>query len=486
MRRLWLCTATVAVASSAQQCLSDADLARIAAAGQSALELGGAQPYNVTTEGSLGAFDFSFAPANYTHSGVNPSSRYVVPRLGPWREGDLGGDSFLNWGIGEVTTLTSRMALVVVMCTPPPTLLWSLEAAVLYRLKLLAGSHQPGASISNTENSATVAPAARADAPLLVIMTADAATEAAVRSAFAPLARISSSSSSSSSSNSLNVATIVINGTSSLLNFGVDPLGDGCDIFQLCMRVHASAAQTAAADFQSYLGRRFPLLVVEPTFAGADAPLYPVADRPMRQGETTEAGLEARRGVLADAVARRMMQGVVAPAHRLVATVPFAPVELDKRRCLLDGKYHPYGTGNCYGTSSDGRYTLSQPYTLPAGDVSSLVTVVVGANHVATGNAADAQLLYGKAVTVNPGGLAGSAEFYLGDAALPADAGLFAFAFAENCTGLATAFCTAVEPQQGGAAGQLLRFEAYLDNESGTRPSMGLVHPVALVFAPAA
>ena len=30
-----------------------------------------------------------------------------------------------------------------------------------------------------------------------------------------------------------------------------------------------------------------------------------------------------------------------------------------RRRCLLDKTYHPYGSGNCYGTSSDGRYTLS-------------------------------------------------------------------------------------------------------------------------------
>jgi hypothetical protein len=144
------------------QCLSDAELARIAEAGSQALE---GQKYSVATKGALGKFDFSFAPANYTKSGVNPSSRYVVPRLGPWREGDLGGNSFLNWGIGEVTTLTSRQALVVVMCTPPPVLLWTLETAILYRLNLTA-NHQPGASISNTENSATI-PAAKVDARCL-------------------------------------------------------------------------------------------------------------------------------------------------------------------------------------------------------------------------------------------------------------------------------------------------------------------------------
>jgi hypothetical protein len=149
--------------SSGAQCLSDAELARVADLAQEALESGGgpspsppspSQRYNVTRKGALGAFDFSFAPANYTHSGVNPSSRYIVPRLGPWREGDLGGESFLNWGIGEVTTMTSRMAVVAVICTPPPVLLWSLEAAVLYRLNL-STSISPGASISNTENSAT-------------------------------------------------------------------------------------------------------------------------------------------------------------------------------------------------------------------------------------------------------------------------------------------------------------------------------------------
>ena len=113
------------------QCLTDLELAKIQTAGKVALQK---LAYNVTTGGLAGPFDFSFAPANYTGSGVNPSSRYIVPRLGPWREGDIGGDSFLNWGIGEVDTLTSRQALVVVMCTPPNVHFWSLEAAVLYRL----------------------------------------------------------------------------------------------------------------------------------------------------------------------------------------------------------------------------------------------------------------------------------------------------------------------------------------------------------------
>lgn len=135
-------------ASVSAQCLSDAELARIAGVGQRVLE---SDRYNVTSEGALGKLDFYAAPANFTHSGVNPSSRYMVPRLGPWREGDLGGKSFLNWGIGETTTMTSRMALVVLMCSPPPVRLWSLEAAILYRLNLLANK-QPGASISNTEN----------------------------------------------------------------------------------------------------------------------------------------------------------------------------------------------------------------------------------------------------------------------------------------------------------------------------------------------
>ena len=163
--------------------------------------------------------------------------------------------------------------------------------------------------------------------------------------------------------------------------------------------------------------------------------------------------------------------------------VSFHPVELNKRRCLLDRDYHPYGSGNCYGTSSDGRYTLSDQYTLPSGNMSSLVVVVVGTNHAATGNAADNQLLHDTTVVVNPEGLEGSADFYLGATAKPADAGLFAHAFAERCSvALFGPYCSKVDPQQGGAAGALLRLEAYLDNLSGTRPSFGLVHPVALVF----
>jgi hypothetical protein len=268
MRNIAMAALVACIQSGAwAQCLSDADLARIANAGKLVLE---GNQYAVTTQGLAGPFDFSFAPANYSGSGVNPSSRYVVPRLGPWREGDIGGDSFLNWGIGEVDTMTSRQALVVVMCTPPPVRLWSLETAILYRLNSTANL-QPGASISNTENSASI-PAAKQDTPLLVIMTPDKSTAAAVKTAF------------TLPGTHLTVATIVINGTSSLLNFGTKPVIQGCDIFQLCMRIHASPAQAATPTFQSYLDRRFPLLMIEPSFPGADQPLYPVQNRPMRRG----------------------------------------------------------------------------------------------------------------------------------------------------------------------------------------------------------
>lgn len=489
--RMLLLNAVIAIyaqldGAASAPCLSDKELARIAGEGKRHLEL---ERHSVTThsEATRLPFDFSFAPANYTNSGVNPSSRYIVPRLGPWAEGDLGGESFLNWGIGEVTPMTSRKAMVVVMCTPPPVRMWSLELAILYRLNLTESIHhnislQAGAPISNTENSATVAAAARETAPLLVIVTADRNTDAAVRGAF-----------SRAGLPSMNVATIVINGTSSLLNFGTQPIAEGCDLFQLCMRVHPSPSQAVADGFQEYLGRRFPLLMVEPSFPAADSPLYPIADRRMRHGVTTEAGLEQRRAVLEKAVVERMRQAAGLQLH---SHVTFAPVELDKRRCLLDSDYKPYRvSAGCFGTSSDGRYTLSDSYTLPQGtakqgggeNLTSLVIVVIGANHAATGNAADNQLLYEKTVVVNPEGLKGSAEHYLGSAATPADAGLFAYAFSAKCAASATGgFCSTIAPQQAGAAGPLLRLEAYLDTKSGTRPSMELVHPLALVFKAAA
>lgn len=93
-------------------CLSDGELAQAVDEAKRALE---AAKYSVTTQGRVGPLDFAFAPSNYTTAGVNPSSRYIVPRLGPWREGDIGGDSFLNWGIGEVDTLTSRQVLLSFM-----------------------------------------------------------------------------------------------------------------------------------------------------------------------------------------------------------------------------------------------------------------------------------------------------------------------------------------------------------------------------------
>lgn len=115
--------------------------------------------------------------------------------------------------------------------------------------------------------------------------------------------------------------------------------------------------------------------------------------------------------------------------------------------------------------------------------MASLVLVVLGANHAATGNAADNQLIHDTTVVANPEDMEGSAQFYLGSASKATDAGLFAFAFAERClVALSGPYCATVAPQKGNNTGALLRLEAYLDNQSGTRPSMGLVHPVALGF----
>jgi len=280
-----------------------------------------------------------------------------------------------------------------------------------------------------------------------------------------------------------NVVTITINGTKDLLKFGTKPLVQACDIFQLCMRVHASTAQFVTPDFQSYINRKFPLLLITPDFQSEDQPLYPLADRPMRIGPTTEGVLADRVNAVADAVVTRLLNGTAVPLI-LRATVDFHPVQLDKRRCLVDKNYHPYGSGNCYGTSSDGRYTLSNQYTLPEGNMSSLVVVVVGANHVVTGNTADMQLIHDTKVAINPEALTGSAEFYTaGGHADPQDASIFAYAFAEHCNNLTDGgFCATVGPQQGGAEGALLRLEAYLDTVSGTRPSAGLVHPRAMLF----
>ena len=56
------------------------DITVIAQAAKQVLE-GMQNKYNVTTSSPLGTeFDLRFAPANYTHAGVNPSSRYMLPR----------------------------------------------------------------------------------------------------------------------------------------------------------------------------------------------------------------------------------------------------------------------------------------------------------------------------------------------------------------------------------------------------------------------
>ena len=64
-------SSSASASASASPCLTDDELGRIAAAGQRALEQGrGGARYEVASKGSLGNFDFSFAPANYTHAGI--------------------------------------------------------------------------------------------------------------------------------------------------------------------------------------------------------------------------------------------------------------------------------------------------------------------------------------------------------------------------------------------------------------------------------
>ena len=76
---LLLLAAGITPTWASTQCLSDGQLKQIAEAGKQALQ---ALKYNVSDKSGLDGlpFDFSFAPANYSGSGVNPSSRYVVPR----------------------------------------------------------------------------------------------------------------------------------------------------------------------------------------------------------------------------------------------------------------------------------------------------------------------------------------------------------------------------------------------------------------------
>lgn len=149
-------------------------------------------------------------------------------------------------------------------------------------------------------------------------------------------------------------------------------------------------------DFQSYINRKFPLLLITPDFQSEDQPLYPLADRPMRIGyvsqgiyafflksdsrracallytydcggcrkalilddndatprvthtscssyphpqnneqrPTTEGVLADRVNAVADAVVTRLLNGTAVPLI-LRATVDFHPVQLDKRRCLV-------------------------------------------------------------------------------------------------------------------------------------------------------
>jgi len=329
----------------------------------------------------------------------------------------------------------------------------------------------PGAPLSNVINSESLRrdfgqePFARV---MIVITTADSETARALGSVFRQATPAGA-----------YVVTNAINATADMVRFSeldnAHPLRERVDLFQSLLRVHAD--NKSRASMESYAQRVFPVLRVMPRFDGADKPLYPVLDRPVAEGSGNEQALPKRISELQqhteDTLAKK--------GFGLKATIQFSVVELNKTRCLVDPEYSPWkSTRGCLGTSSDCSYSLSNG-TVPL--QSSELVIVLGANHVVMGNAADAELLFGMGVSITPPQLQGSSKWFGNNATGESfDDKTFAYAFALNCKmfrDIVGDYCHDV----GRDLAVGLRYEAYLDPRTATRPSSGLVQPIALVLS---
>jgi hypothetical protein len=109
--------------------------------------------------------------------------------------------------------------------------------------------------------------------------------------------------------------------------------------------------------------------------------------------------------------------------------------------------------------------------------------VMVGVDHHRMNSTLPGTILWGTKIAMESAGrLSGSTRLLLGDG--EADGRLFAFTFAADCAAdvaiaATRSFCASVADHPEGG----LRCELYGDPHTGSRPSMGLIQPIALAFS---
>lgn len=434
--------------------------------------------FNVSRNGSAGDYEVVFS-TNMSVVGANPSSIYAQALLGPLDEGDTGLKRL--YMIDGLYAIESREAIVTMICTPPEATYFSWETYVSARLSwpLRDLEPGPGAPISTLINSATLIEAHhRGGEPewspynksLVLVTTADAKTAERVVNVMRDVAPIKS-----------DVLVVALNGTTKKLHFSHGPghaLLERPDLFQSLLRVHVRDPK--ASSIVEYTAHRYPVMRILPKHAAADVPLPPASEPRSAQGPGNEAGLEAAVALLKEAIIRQVMRS---SNLTLVAEVGFTAIELNKSRCLTDPAYKPWRLAprGCLGTVSDARYSISNR-NLPLSTENLSLAVALGVDHVAMGNAASADLLAGTAVVITPEELLGSASHFL----QRYEPRLFAYAFALDCQAPVASFAgryCAPTPKEGSNTFGALRYEAYMDPATATRPSIGLVQPMALAFS---
>ena len=280
-------------------------------------------------------------------------------------------------GVSPVFRLGPSDALVITLCTPPPTRYFGFSTYVWRRQSRVVSA----TCANNPLNSRTMRGGYPAfDQPTVLVSTGDLATFDAVSTAFlaagVPVT-------------ALNLEQLAVDRVS----FGRSIL-DRADDLTFSFRVYdANAREYAKQTWTSVMLLRSPRgggRSLQPLVAITATPPSPKRGIPVN-----ELRLEMAASFLQTSVKNK----VIAAGFRVTTRASsMAPVDVDRDKCLATGNYSPFRVGGardvniqsgCFGETRDCTYTMS-PESI-AGD-KPFLALFTGADSVKLGNAAFANL----------------------------------------------------------------------------------------------
>lgn len=386
-------------------------------------------------------------------------------------------------GLSPVFRLGPSDALVITICTPPPTRYFGLSTYVWRRQGIsLPTSRVVSATCSNNHvNSRTMRSGYPSfDEPMVLVSTGDAATFDVVSDAYV---------SAGVPKEALNLEALPID----RVNFGRSIISDRADELTFSFRVYDS-------NTREYAKRTWSSVMILRSPRGGSRfirPIDPIAVKsplPPQQIPTDESRLKFAADILGSSIEDQL----VAAGFKLTKRGTMTPVSVDRDRCLTDGGYSPFrvaGASNinirsgCFGETSDCTYAISS-HSISA-DV-PFIAVFVGADHVKLGNAEFSNLAayhtggalsFVSAAAVRVAAFADDRMWTRNDSS-----GLFAHAFASP--GLCETFdegsdISCVEVPTAAGDERIFIGRSYVDPSTGTAPNAEQLLPINVdYFAP--